>query len=140
MTAATASRLIVQARADGLELVPNGDKLKLRGTAEVVERWKPRLAGHKAEVMAALTKPIQPDLERLIKRAASFYGYGPDDLAVIHQAARRDPAGLRLALEADPLHPFMIGRTLDGMMGMGQLNPEPVDPAARPCAGRGGMA
>ncbi len=101
MTASTVSRLIDQARADGLELVPNGDRLKLRGPADVVARWKPRLAEQKAGIIAALTHPIPPDLDRLIQRAATYWEYSPDDLAVIHQAARRDPEGLRLALEND---------------------------------------
>ena len=139
MTAAAVSRLIDQARADGLELTPNGDKLKLRGPAEVIERWKPRLAEQKAGILAALTQPIPPDLAALIQRAASFYGYGPGDMTVIQQAAQRDPAGLRLALEADPLHQFMTGRTLDGMMGIDQGHPAPGDAAAGPCAGRGGL-
>ena len=101
MTAATAFNLIDQARADGLELVPNGDRLKLRGQAEVIERWKPRLAEHKAGILAALTQPIPPDLAALIQRAATYWEYSPDDLATIQRAARRDPDGLRLALEND---------------------------------------
>lgn len=109
MTAATVSRLIDQARADGLELVPNGDRLKLRGPAEVIERWKPRLAEHKAEVMAALTRPIPDDLAALIETAAQFYQYSGDDMSSINDLARRDPEGLRAALLADPLRPFMAG-------------------------------
>ena len=101
MTASTVSRLIDQARADGLELVPNGDRLKLRGPAEVIERWKPRLAEQKAGILAALTRPIPDDLERLIQRAATHWEYSPEDIATIYQAARRDPEGLRLALEND---------------------------------------
>lgn len=53
----TACAIIDQARADGLELRANGEKLKLSGTAEVVERWKPRLIARKAEIMAALSAP-----------------------------------------------------------------------------------
>ncbi len=56
---------------------------------------------HRAEVMAALTRPIPDDMERLIRRAAAYWQYSPDDLAVIQQAAQRDPEGLRLALEND---------------------------------------
>lgn len=50
----TALALIDQARADGLELRPNGDRLKLRGPADVVARWKPCIAAHKPEIMDAL--------------------------------------------------------------------------------------
>lgn len=58
----------------------------------------------------------------------------PDDLAAVLDLARRDPGGLRLALEADPLAPYMAGRTLDGMLCMGQHHPAPGDAAAKPCA------
>lgn len=44
---------------------------------------------------------IAPDLERLIQRAATFYGYSHEDLAGVEDIARRDPEGLRLALETD---------------------------------------
>lgn len=50
---------------------------------------------------ASIPIPIPGDLERLIQRAATYWEYSPDDLAVIHQAAQRDPEGLRLALEND---------------------------------------
>jgi hypothetical protein len=50
----TARAMIDQARADGLELRSNGDKLKLSGPAAVVERWKPRIVASKSEILAAL--------------------------------------------------------------------------------------
>jgi hypothetical protein len=53
----TAHALIEEARADGLELRSNGDKLKLSGPAEVVERWKPRIVANKPEIMAVLSIP-----------------------------------------------------------------------------------
>lgn len=114
MTAATVARLIDLARADGLELLANGDKLRLRGPAVSIEMWKPVLAPHKAEVLAALAAndaPIPANLAFLMDRAAAFYGYGPDDFDLIHQAGRRDPEGLRRALLADPLAPFMPSST-----------------------------
>lgn len=96
----SAHALLDQARADGLELQPNGDKLKLRGPADVVERWKPRIAANKPEILAALS-PIPDDLEHLIVRAGTRLEYSPDDYALIREVARRDPDGLRLALEND---------------------------------------
>ncbi|MDP1906615.1 MAG: hypothetical protein Q8M09_20645 [Pseudomonadota bacterium] len=96
----TAAALIEEARADGLELRPNGDKLKLRGPAAAVEKWKPRLAAIKPEIMDLLS-PIPPDLEHLIVRAGAHWMYSPDDYALIREVARRDPGGLRLALEND---------------------------------------
>jgi len=51
----TAIALIEEARADGLELHVNGDRLKLRGASEVVERWKPRIVASKPEILAALS-------------------------------------------------------------------------------------
>jgi hypothetical protein len=53
----TAATLIEQARADGLELLTNGDRLKVRGPADVVERWKPRIVASKSEIMATLSAP-----------------------------------------------------------------------------------
>jgi hypothetical protein len=50
----TAHALIEEARADGLELCSNGDKLRLSGPVEVVERWKPRIVASKPEIMAFL--------------------------------------------------------------------------------------
>jgi hypothetical protein len=51
-----ARALIDQARADGLELRSNGDKLKLLGPEDVVERWKPRIIASKAAILAALSE------------------------------------------------------------------------------------
>lgn len=96
----TAHALIEEARADGLELRSNGDKLKLLGPAEVVERWKPRIVASKSEIMQALS-PLDIELERLIQRAGAFWEYSPDDFVLIYDLARTDPNGLRLALETD---------------------------------------
>jgi hypothetical protein len=46
-------------------------------------------------------QPIPEDLERLILRAGAHWMYSPDDYALIREVARRDPDGLRLALEND---------------------------------------
>ena len=96
----TAYALIEEARADGLDLIANGDRLKMRGPADAVERWKPRLAASKLEIMDLLA-PIPDDLERLIQRAGAYWEYSPEDFVLIREAARRDPDGLRLALEND---------------------------------------
>ncbi len=52
-----AHALIEEARTDGLELRSNGEKLKLLGPVEVVERWKPRIAASKPEILAVLSAP-----------------------------------------------------------------------------------
>jgi len=44
---------------------------------------------------------IPNDLEHLIVRAGAFWEYSPDDFALIREVARRDPDGLRKALEND---------------------------------------
>ncbi len=59
------------------------------------------LPAQSAAECAGNVQGIQPDLERLIQRAAAYWQYSPDDLATIYQAAQRDPEGLRLALEND---------------------------------------
>lgn len=45
--------------------------------------------------------PIPDDLERLIRRAGTYWEYSPEDYALVRDLARRDPDGLRLALESD---------------------------------------
>jgi hypothetical protein len=42
-------------------------------------------------------------LDDLINAAAKIYGYDPDDLERIKKTANRDPIGMRIALESDPL-------------------------------------
>ena len=96
----SALALIEQARADGLQIWAAGDRLKLKGQPDVIERWKPRLASHKASIMAVLA-PIDQELDRLIQRAAAYWGYSPDDFVLIYDLARKDPDGLRLALQTD---------------------------------------
>jgi hypothetical protein len=49
---------------------------------------------------------ISDDLEALIKAAATFNEYSPDDFLLIDEMKRADPDGLRLVLETDPLRPF----------------------------------
>ncbi|MCU0841268.1 MAG: hypothetical protein MUC79_06065 [Thiobacillaceae bacterium] len=47
------------------------------------------------------TAPIPDDLENLIRRAGTFWEYSPEDYDLIRAVARRDPEGVRLALESD---------------------------------------
>jgi hypothetical protein len=54
MNAATEARdIIEQATREGLEICKGGapDKLKLRGAADAVARWKPIIAQHKADIL-----------------------------------------------------------------------------------------
>ena len=54
MNAATEARdIIAQAARDGLEIMRDDapDKIKLRGTADAVARWKPIIAQHKADIL-----------------------------------------------------------------------------------------
>lgn len=50
--------------------------------------------------------PLDANLDALIQAAADYYGYDEDDLRLMRDIAQRDPIGLRLALETDPLRPF----------------------------------
>jgi hypothetical protein len=59
------------------------------------------ISAQPADECAGNVKPIPPDLECLIVRAGAYWMYSPDDYAVIRGAARRDPEGLRRALEHD---------------------------------------
>ena len=47
------------------------------------------------------TAPIPDDLENLIRRAGTYWEYSPEDYDLVRDLARRDPDGLRRALESD---------------------------------------
>lgn len=100
----TATSLLEQSGLAGLVVTLYGDKLKLRGPAEAIQKWKPLLAPYKAELIATLVAndaPIPDDLEQLIRRVGTYWEYSPDDYDLIRATARRDPDGLRMALEND---------------------------------------
>jgi hypothetical protein len=60
---------------------------------------------------------ISGDLLELIEASTKIYGYSDDDdLELIHQAARTDPVGLRLALQSDPLLQYMRGQRIGDVM------------------------
>ena len=70
--------------------------------AEILERHPDAIAAEPFETKPSVSAaPIHDDLERLIARAGTFYEYNPDDYALIRTVSRRDPDGLRLALEND---------------------------------------
>jgi len=101
----TPAAIIQEAAADGVRLAlsPAGT-IKAAGDAAAVHRWLPVIREFKPGILAALASNdthIAPDLERLIVRAGTHWMYSPDDYALIRGAARRDPDGLRLALETD---------------------------------------
>lgn len=99
--------IIREAQADGVNLAlsPAGT-LKATGDASAVNRWLPILKAYKPSILSALQEaandtPIPDDLENLIRRAGTFWEYSPEDYALVRDLARRDPDGLRLALESD---------------------------------------
>lgn len=99
--------IIREATADGLSLTlsPTGT-LKATGDVSAVNRWLPILKAYKPEILVALKEaandtPIPVDLENLICRAGTFWEYSPEDYEIVRDLARRDPDGLRLALESD---------------------------------------
>jgi hypothetical protein len=85
-------------------VTPDG-RIKLNGPAHSLSKWKAALAPHKPAI-------LERDLDNLIREAAAFWQYDADDLRLIRQAARTDPAGLRLALRSDPLHPYYQTETI----------------------------
>ncbi|MDP2834661.1 MAG: hypothetical protein Q8Q28_15440 [Pseudomonadota bacterium] len=97
----TPTAIIREAAADGVRLAlsPAGT-IKAAGDAAAVHRWLPVIREFKPGILAALS-PIAPDLEHLIVRAGAFWEYSHDDYVLIREVARRDPDGLRLALEND---------------------------------------
>lgn len=103
--------IIREAQADGVNLAlsPSGT-IKAKGDASAVNRWLPILKAYKPGILSALKEaandtpgdtPIPDDLERLIRRAGTYWEYSPEDYALVRDLARRDPDGLRLALESD---------------------------------------
>jgi len=51
--------LLAEAAADGVKLFADAGKLRVRGPAEAVERWRPKLVERKAELLAALSAPAR---------------------------------------------------------------------------------
>lgn len=99
--------IIREAQADGvaLALSPAGT-IKAIGDASAVNRWLPILKEYKPGLLTALQEavhevPIPDDLENLIRRAGTFWEYSPEDYDLVRDLARRDPEGLRRALESD---------------------------------------
>ena len=56
----TTDTLIRAAKNAGVDLRIEGDKLKIRGSTEVIELWTPRLREHKAALIVALTDAMRP--------------------------------------------------------------------------------
>lgn len=93
-------RLLAAAADEGVIVTVTTDgKVKLSGPTDAIGKWKSVLAQHKPAI-------LERDLDILIRQAAAFWQYDADDLHLIRQTARTDPAGLRLALRSDPLHPY----------------------------------
>ena len=101
----TPATIIQEAAADGVRLaLSTVGTIKAAGDAAAVHRWLPVIREFKPGILAALAStdtPIASDLEQLIVRAGVFWEYNPDDYDLIRAVARRDPDGLRLALQND---------------------------------------
>lgn len=50
--------------------------------------------------------PLDANLDALVQAAADYYGYDDEDVRLMQDISQREPDGLRLALETDPLRPF----------------------------------
>lgn len=97
--------IIKEAMADGVNLaLSHAGTIKAVGELAAVNRWLPTIRQHKPEIVAALAAndaPIPDALERLIRRAGCFWEYSLEDYGLVRDLARRDPEGLRRALESD---------------------------------------
>ncbi len=151
MNAATEARdIIAQATRDGLEIRKGDapDKIKLRGAADAVARWKPIIAQHKADILPLVeaANDAGRPLPGVIVRAADQSDrelFGVECLSYLHAH------GLVLALEFD--HIVMHGtaspqiieeaRTLIELLGDDLLAAlkaqeaaqQAIQRAARPC-------
>lgn len=101
----SASAIIKEAISDGVNLVlTERGTIKVSGEKSAVHRWTPIIKMHKPEIietLAANDLHIPDDLEHLIRRAGTYWEYSPDDYDLVRNLARRDPDGLRRALESD---------------------------------------
>jgi hypothetical protein len=113
VNAATEPRdIIAQAAREGLE-IRRGDapgKLKLRGTADAVARWKPIIAQHKPEVLAALSAANDTDLAGLLAAHGDGAAQGVDWFAWRLTTATSSPTwavatgrGLTLLCTVEPI-------------------------------------
>ncbi len=132
----TPSAILSRAESLGLTITPDGVNLRVRGPSDAIAEIAPLLKLHKSAVLDAMNPPAHEaepsriclqtdgrglgaqqrtaspqsphglDLDCLIKAAATFYEYSPDDFVLIDEMKRADPDGLRLALETDLLRPF----------------------------------
>jgi hypothetical protein len=104
----TPTAIIRRAAELGLSIQPDGENLRVRGPREAIAEIAPAIAANKPEILRVLgggeaaNDVVPGDLERLIQRAGICYEYGPEDFDLMRDMARRDPAGLRRALESDP--------------------------------------
>lgn len=113
MNATTEARdIIEQAARDGLEIRKGDtpDKLKLRGTADAVARWKPIIAQHKPEVLAALDAANNADLAALLATHGDGSAQGVDWSAWRLTSATSSPTwavatgrGLTLLCTVEPI-------------------------------------
>jgi hypothetical protein len=94
--------ILKQATRDGLEIrLGAPGRIKLRGATEVVERWKPIFAQHKAELLTALSPPpddrseLEDDTESQVATAE-----------VLHLAAHPDRTAFALKNHADAVLHF----------------------------------
>ena len=138
----TPSAILSRAESLGLTLTPDGENLRVRGPSDAIAEIAPLLKLHKPAIIAAMNQSANKaepsrirlqtdgqslgsqqrtaspqstsghDLDCLIKAAATFYEYGPDDFVLIDEMKRTDPDGLRLALETDPLFPFYLNKEI----------------------------
>ena len=64
-----AHNLIEKARSDGVQIIVNGDRVKLTGAPDAVARWAPALRPHKQEIIEA-ANDARDLTEAQIERAA----------------------------------------------------------------------
>ncbi|MBK6743613.1 MAG: hypothetical protein IPG66_11805 [Hydrogenophilales bacterium] len=99
--------LLHQAKQAGLQIRADAGQVKLAGPSELIQKWRPLLAPHKAELLALLAAndgtSIPVDLETLIQESARFWRWDDDDMRLIRETAARDSEGIRLALATNPL-------------------------------------
>lgn len=104
-----AQLLLAQVRKDGLAIRADAGQVKLAGPSDLIHKWRPLLAPHKAEILDLLVANdagIPADLEALINESARFWQWDNDDLSLIRETASRDPDSVRLTLTMNPLRPF----------------------------------
>lgn len=82
-----------------LEILPGSEpgKIRLRGTPELVQKWKPVIAADREKIRASIQKG--DELAALVLAVAHAFDCPPEEISLLLNMAARDPFGMRRSFE-----------------------------------------